>query len=145
MSFDGPIELNDSTVTSAIYQRALRECNLPAIREISHRYCFAKGRHGEFLYLKLGATCELIISISQAAPQQSLIILASIFLLLCRVCYRPSNPFHSADQLSSVFPLTNQRQFGQLRFHHHPGVGYLVSDLLIIRVVLHIQIHECDN
>lgn len=25
------------------------------IKPISHRYCFATGRHGEFLYLKLGA------------------------------------------------------------------------------------------
>lgn len=57
MSFDGPIEMHDPTVTNSIYQRALQECNLPPLTHISHRYCFARGRHGEFLYLKLGAAC----------------------------------------------------------------------------------------
>jgi hypothetical protein len=27
-------------------------------KPISHRYCFVTGRHGEMLYLKIGAACE---------------------------------------------------------------------------------------
>lgn len=29
--------------------------NVPPVKAVSHRYCFATGRHGEFLYLKFGA------------------------------------------------------------------------------------------
>lgn len=29
--------------------------NIQPIKPIPHRYCFATGRHGEFLYLKMGA------------------------------------------------------------------------------------------
>lgn len=34
----------------------LHEITMEPIKSVSHRYCFMTGRHGEFLYLKLGAT-----------------------------------------------------------------------------------------
>jgi hypothetical protein len=32
------------------------EVQIAPLKSVSHRYCFMTGRHGEFLYLKLGAT-----------------------------------------------------------------------------------------
>lgn len=57
LDIDGPIELRDiSNVT--LHQRIIHELNLAPIQSVPHKYCFATGRHGEFLYLKLGAACK---------------------------------------------------------------------------------------
>lgn len=53
------MELRDfPNVTNTFYSRAIQELNLPPIKPVSHKYCFMTGRHGEFLYLKLGAACK---------------------------------------------------------------------------------------
>ncbi|XP_041774023.1 proton channel OtopLc-like [Anopheles merus] len=44
----GPLELSAAAVRP--------EWELPALKPIRHDYCFVTGRHGEIIYLKLGAT-----------------------------------------------------------------------------------------
>lgn len=39
---------------------ATHELKLEPVKPVSHRYCFMTGRHGEFMYLKLGAACKII-------------------------------------------------------------------------------------
>lgn len=42
-------------VTDEMIWQRLR---LPPLQPVSHKYCFMTGRHGEFFYLKFGATCK---------------------------------------------------------------------------------------
>ncbi|XP_058443308.1 proton channel OtopLc-like [Malaya genurostris] len=49
---NGPLALNPS----APQRSAPRDWELPKLDPIPHNYCFVSGRHGEFIYLKLGAT-----------------------------------------------------------------------------------------
>jgi len=55
----GPLELNSRP-------NGLNHVVVPfaPVAPVSHRYCFATGRHGEFFYLKLGAACKLPILIN---------------------------------------------------------------------------------
>jgi len=43
------------TANGNVVQIPIPDIVLNQVKPISHRYCFATGRHGEFLYLKLGA------------------------------------------------------------------------------------------
>lgn len=47
----------DSFEALAAIEQRMR---LEPLAAVSHKYCFMTGRHGEFFYLKFGATCELI-------------------------------------------------------------------------------------
>ncbi|KAJ6637815.1 Proton channel OtopLc [Pseudolycoriella hygida] len=54
---NGPNDLNDinlNVYTDAEYY-AIHALKLEPVKPVSHRYCFMTGRHGEFMYLKLGA------------------------------------------------------------------------------------------
>lgn len=62
MDFDGPLELKEYTLNNLFYARALQELNLEPIKPVSHKYCFVTGRHGEFLYLKMGAACKRLLN-----------------------------------------------------------------------------------
>ncbi|XP_062541188.1 proton channel OtopLc-like [Armigeres subalbatus] len=48
----GPLALN----LDAPQKNTAHDWNLPKLQPVPHRYCFVSGRHGEFIYLKLGAT-----------------------------------------------------------------------------------------
>lgn len=54
----GPMELseNGNGNSNGITPIAMPVMDLPPVKPISHKYCFATGRHGEFFYLKIGAT-----------------------------------------------------------------------------------------
>ncbi|XP_058823887.1 proton channel OtopLc-like [Topomyia yanbarensis] len=49
---NGPLALNPS----APAKNVPHDWELPKLDPIPHNYCFVSGRHGEFIYLKLGAT-----------------------------------------------------------------------------------------
>ncbi|XP_065077097.1 proton channel OtopLc-like [Ochlerotatus camptorhynchus] len=48
----GPLALNPN----APQKNTAHEWELPRLEPVPHSYCFVSGRHGEFIYLKLGAT-----------------------------------------------------------------------------------------
>ncbi|XP_038105416.1 proton channel OtopLc-like [Culex quinquefasciatus] len=47
---NGPLALNPNAAQNP------HDWNLPRLAPVPHNYCFVSGRHGEFIYLKLGAT-----------------------------------------------------------------------------------------
>ncbi|XP_053699297.1 proton channel OtopLc-like [Sabethes cyaneus] len=49
---NGPLALNPN----APQKNVAHDWDLPRLDPIAHNYCFVSGRHGEFIYLKLGAT-----------------------------------------------------------------------------------------
>ncbi|XP_055551304.1 proton channel OtopLc-like [Wyeomyia smithii] len=49
---NGPLALNPN----APQKNVAHDWDLPKLEPIPHNYCFVSGRHGEFIYLKLGAT-----------------------------------------------------------------------------------------
>lgn len=59
---EGPNDLTDINLN--IYadaeDYATHELKLEPVKPVSHRYCFMTGRHGEFMYLKLGAACKFL-------------------------------------------------------------------------------------
>lgn len=73
------LELRRTANGNINVQIALPDVMTNPLKKISHRYCFATGRHGEFLYLKLGAAwfcfgllIHSILSISYQATYLSL-------------------------------------------------------------------------
>lgn len=52
----GPMELSANGNGNTITPIAMPVMDLPPVKPLSHKYCFATGRHGEFFYLKIGAT-----------------------------------------------------------------------------------------
>lgn len=59
---DGPNDLNDINLNVYVDAEdyATHELKLESVKPVSHRYCFMTGRHGEFMYLKLGAACKCL-------------------------------------------------------------------------------------
>lgn len=92
MDVDGPLELRDVTNVT-LHQRIIHELNLAPIESVPHKYCFVTGRHGEFLYLKLGAACK-----TEACKKLLLTKFIDIrFLWICRVCIWSTYPFCTSN------------------------------------------------
>ena len=63
---DGPIELNGNGggMNGDVTERKVMESlSFSPLSAVPHNYCFMTGRHGEFLYLKLGAACKYFYTI----------------------------------------------------------------------------------
>lgn len=84
---DGPNDLNDINlyVYADAEDYATHELKLDPVKPVSHRYCFMTGRHGEFMYLKLGAACKLNYNFSLVFSSIHQTLSLQLLKLICGI------------------------------------------------------------
>lgn len=132
----GPMELRGNGHANGHIQMWPME---PAIEPISHKYCFATGRHGELFYLKLGAACKDLPSLNAKTN------LNNHFLFHSRVLLRLTHPQHSPSELPNHFPGVHRSQVHRLPV----GCDTLRRDtdaaVFHLPAVFHLQVRQSDH